>query len=71
MITCSNTELFEIIKPHLSGLALGEVHRLIVHINKDTLEEFEEFVNESKNKTIKVIYDIHKDAFSQYLRKED
>ena len=68
MITvCNKAALFEEIKPHLSGLSLGEINRLVEHINKDSLEDFVEFINASKNKQIKVIYEIYKETFAKYL----
>ena len=68
MITvCNKAALFEEIKPHLNGLSLGEINRLVEHINKDSLEDFVEFINASKNKQIKVIYEIHKETFAKYL----
>lgn len=61
--------LFEVVKPHLETLSLGEVYRLTKHLRNDSLGEFKHFVNKSKNKNIKVIYDTNKCVFNSLMRK--
>lgn len=64
----SNREhLFDAIKVHICTLSLGELNRLIRHINKDSLEEFLVFVDKPKNKNIKAIYEKNKHAFEEFM----
>lgn len=61
-------ELFEKLKPHLSGLSLGEINILMSHISDDDFETFTEYIKHNKNKHFKVFYDINKQLLKEYMR---
>ena len=51
----NNTKVFELIKPYLSGMSLGEINRLIRKLNTCSYELFVEWVERSNNVKYKVL----------------
>lgn len=66
MVSLSD-EIPERLKPHLSGMSLGEISIIIDHINNDTYEEFEDYVSECKLRSFKVFFNTNKDLLKTHM----
>lgn len=59
LLEINNNKLFEIVKPYISGMSLGEINDLFTKLQELTFDEFVQWVNERpRNKKLRVLLDI-------------
>lgn len=68
---CNKPDMFAIVSPHISGMHLGEINRLIDHMNNDTFDEFTEYIAETHNNKFKTFYEINRTTLEQYMQRRD